>query len=61
MSTWPNRGPPAAPAGGWTREDLNPKTVRPCRSDSNQQASSKPGAVQRHSYPLITVRDRHAP
>ena len=47
MSTWPNRGgPPAAPAGGWKREDLNPKTVRPRRSDSSQQASSKPGAVQ---------------
>ena len=38
-------GPPAAPAGGWKRE-TEPNTVRPSRSDSSQQASSKPGAVQ---------------
>lgn len=23
MSTWPNRGPPAAPAGGWNNENAN--------------------------------------
>jgi putative transposase len=40
-------GPPAAPAGGWKRGRLKSQTVRPRRSDSSQQASSKPGAVQR--------------
>jgi hypothetical protein len=50
MSTWPNRGASGGPCGGWKRE--NPKTqaanltVRPTQSDSSQQASSKPGAVQ---------------
>jgi hypothetical protein len=50
MSTWPNRGASGGPCGGRKRE--NPKTqtanltVRPTRSDSSQQASSKPGAVQ---------------
>jgi hypothetical protein len=27
MSTWPNRGPPAAPAGGWEeRESKDPSS-----------------------------------
>ena len=50
MRAWPNRGPPAAPAGGWKRE--NPRTpatnltIRPTGSDSSQPASAKPGVVQ---------------
>jgi hypothetical protein len=48
MNTWSNPGGPlAAPAGGWKRESLNPRTVSPCQSDSSQQASSIPGAVQK--------------
>jgi len=41
MSTWLNRGPPAAPAASWKKE-------RPTlsRSDSHQPASTKAGAVQ---------------
>ena len=47
MSTWPQPGvPPAAPAGGWNNESRAARReVRPCRSDSSQQASSKAGAV----------------
>jgi hypothetical protein len=57
MSTWPNRGASGGPCGGRKRE--NPKTqtanltVRPTRSDSSQQASSKPGAVQK---PLLRIQ-----
>ena len=50
MSTWPNRGASGGPCGGWKRENQKPQavhlTARPTRSDSSQQASSKPGAVQ---------------
>jgi hypothetical protein len=47
MSTWPNRGGLRRPLRGAEREKIqNPNTVRPRRSDSSQQASSKPGAVQ---------------
>ena len=45
MSTWPSQGPPVAPAGRGQREVRNPKTVRPVRSDSRQQASMKPEAI----------------
>ncbi len=46
MSTWPNKGgAPAAPAGGLEERKSEPKTVKPTRPDSSQQASSKPGAV----------------
>jgi transposase len=48
MSTWPNRGGLRRPLRGAEREKIqNPNTVRPRRSDSSQQASSKPGAVHR--------------
>jgi hypothetical protein len=51
MSTWPNRGGLRRPLRGAERErefkDTNTNlTVRPHRSDSSKQASSKPGAVQ---------------
>ena len=46
MSTWPNRGASGGPCGGLEERKSEPKTVRPIRSDSSQQASSKPGAVQ---------------
>ena len=47
MSTWPNRGTSGGPCGGLiVRKSEQPKPVRPRRSDSSQQASSKPGAVQ---------------
>jgi hypothetical protein len=58
MSTWPNRGGLRRPLRGAERErefkDTNTNlTVRPHRSDSSKQASSKPGAVHasllRHS------------
>jgi hypothetical protein len=45
MSTWPNRGASGGPCGGLEEWKSEPKTVRPTRSDSSQQASSKPGAV----------------
>ena len=46
MSTWPNRGASGGPCGGLIeRKSEQPKPVRPRRSDSSQQASSKPGAV----------------
>ena len=54
MRTWPNRGASGGPCGG-LKERENPNsqtatlTIRPARSDSSQQASSKPGAVQRSS------------
>jgi hypothetical protein len=51
MSTWLNRGASGGPCGGGSkRENPNTKatnlTIRPTGSDSSQQASSKPGAVQ---------------
>ncbi len=47
MSTWPNRGGLRRPLRGAGRENnRTDKTVRPRQSDSSQQASSKPGAVQ---------------
>ena len=46
MSTWPNRGASGGPCGGLEERKTEPNTVRPTRSDSSQQASSKPGAVQ---------------
>ena len=49
MSTWPNRGASGGPCGGLQERKIEPKTVRPRRPDSSQQASSKPGAVQPRS------------
>jgi hypothetical protein len=47
MNTWPNRGGASGgPCGGLEERKSEPKTVRPTRSDSSQQASSNPGAVQ---------------
>jgi hypothetical protein len=46
MSTWPNRGASGGPCGGLEEKKIEPKTVRPRRSDSSQLASSKLGAVQ---------------
>lgn len=51
MGTWPNRGASGGPCGGLEeRENPNAQaanlTIRPTGSDSSQQASSKPGAVQ---------------
>lgn len=45
MSTWPNRGASGGPCGGPEERKSEPNTVRPTRSDSSQQASSKAGAV----------------
>ena len=45
MSTWPNRGASGGPCGGLEERKTEHTTVRPTRSDSSQQASSKPGAV----------------
>ena len=46
MSTWPNRGASGGPCGGLEERKTEANAVRPTRSDSSQQASSKPGAVQ---------------
>ena len=48
MSTWPNRGCLRRPLrGGWNNESRTARReVKPSRSDSSQQASSKPGAIQ---------------
>ncbi len=46
MSTWPNRGASGGPCGGLEERKIEPKIVRPSRSDSSKPASSKPGAVQ---------------
>ena len=50
MRTWPNRGGLRRPLRGARRERIKTQaanlTVRPTGSDSSQQASSKPGAVQ---------------
>ena len=45
MNTWPNRGACGGPCGGLKEKKTNPRTVRPCRSDSSQLASLKTGAV----------------
>jgi hypothetical protein len=45
MSTWPNRGGLLRPLRGLEERMTEPNTVRQCRSDSSQQASSKPGVV----------------
>lgn len=45
MSTWPNRGASGGPCGGLEERKTEANAVRPTRSDSSQQASSKPGAV----------------
>ena len=45
MSTWPNRGCLRRPLRGPEERKSEPNIVRPTRSDSSQQASSKPGAV----------------
>ena len=48
MNTWPNRGAPGGPCGGLRDHQIkHSKEVRSRRSDSSQQASSKPGAVQK--------------
>ena len=49
MSTWPNRGASGGPCGGLEERKTEANAVRPTRSDSSQQASSKPGAVHRAS------------
>jgi hypothetical protein len=47
MSTWPNRGGASGgPCGGLEERKTEANAVRPTRSDSSQQASSRPGAVQ---------------
>jgi hypothetical protein len=46
MNTWLNRGASGGPCGGLEERKPEPKAVRPNRSDSSQQASSIPGAVQ---------------
>ena len=46
MSTWPNRGASGGPCGGLEERKTEANAVRPTQSDSSQQASSKPGAVQ---------------
>ena len=70
MSTWPNRGASGGPCGGLEERKSEPKTVRPTRSDSSQQASSKPGAVQTeaskaggalHNQNLTPARSRCRP
>ena len=46
MNTWPNRGASGGPCGGLEdNEAEQSREVSPSRSDSSQQASSKPGAV----------------
>jgi hypothetical protein len=56
MSTWPNRGASGGPCGGLVERKTEPNTVRPSRSDSGQQASSKPGAVQDCAAPFDKLR-----
>ena len=47
MNTWPNRGASGGPCGGRVdNETEQSREVRSSKSDSSQQASSKPGAVQ---------------
>ena len=47
MNTWPNRGASGGPCGGLVdNETEQSREVRSSKSDSSQQASSKPGAVQ---------------
>ena len=62
MSTWPNQGASGGPCGGLEERKSEPQTVRPTRSDSSQQASSKPGAVQldglRRERPLNSQSER---
>ena len=55
MSTWPNRGCLRRPLrGGWNNESRTARReVKPSRSDSSQQASSKPGAIQSLPPPPI--------
>ena len=46
MNTWPNRGRLRRPLRGADEvKSEEPEQVRSRRSDSSQQASSKPGAV----------------
>ena len=47
MSTWPSRGGLRRPLRGAEKmkTEQQHQVVRPCRSDSSQQASTKPGAV----------------
>ena len=62
MSTWPNRGGLRRPLRGGPEERENPKTqtanlsIRSTRSDSSQQASTKPGVV--HAVVLDQLTDR---
>ena len=47
MTTWPNRGASGGPCGGLEDNEIKQSIeVRPRRSDSSQQASSIPGAIQ---------------
>ena len=57
MNTWPNRGASGGPCGGLADNEIKQsREVSPSRSDSSQQASSKPGAVQeRWPSGLLTV------
>ena len=64
MSTWPSWGASGGPGGGGEDRKSEPNTVRPTRSDSSQQASLKPGAVQTRplgssgrSWPTIANSD----
>ena len=53
MSTWPNRGASGGPCGGLEERKTEANAVRPTRSDSSQQASSKPGAVHTEDGPAV--------
>ncbi|MFO1293504.1 MAG: integrase arm-type DNA-binding domain-containing protein [Rubrivivax sp.] len=63
MSTWPNRGGLRRPLRGGPEERENPKTqtanlsIRSTRSDSSQQASTKPGVVHWGPYPAISLSE----
>ena len=57
MNTWPNRGASGGPCGGLEDNEIEQSIeVRPRRSDSSQQASSKPGAV--HTVKRLTIAKR---
>jgi hypothetical protein len=55
MSTYSNRGASGGPCGGLEETKSEPNTVRPTRSDSSQQASSKPGAVHPQGEPVDAI------
>ena len=67
MSTWPNRGGLRRPLRGGPEERENPKTqtanlsIRSTRSDSSQQASTKPGVVQMAEMATLVRNTCRAP